>query len=233
VLDLMRDRGAVARLLDGVGTFASRAFLSPRGWTLLGGAIGILGGVAIGLRWYGAAIGAFAFAAFCDMADGAVARRRGAASPAGCVLDVTVDKYVEGAAAIGTAVGAPPFLGLSAALWAALAIWGSILIAVIWNAGLVASGGRKPAHWTYKLFGRAERGLVLGLGMALAWATGDEIWLTAVVLAFGAAASHATALGLVWGFVRLLEPPARGCGAGAPPPPLAGPATEPVRRPSG
>lgn len=201
----MRERPAVRALLDAAGRAAARLPVSPAGFTLAGGAFGLGMAAAVAFRAYGPAIALGLFAAFCDIADGAVARRRGEATPAGRLLDVTVDKYVEGAAVIAAAWGAPPLFGLPALLYAAVAIWGSILIAVVSNVGEAAAGGRRPGHWAWKVFSRGERGIVYGAGLALAWASGDERWLTGLILASGGALSHATALGLALAYLRMLR----------------------------
>jgi phosphatidylglycerophosphate synthase len=187
--------------------------IAPTGWTLLGGIFGGGAAVAVALRVYPATLFLGALAAFCDCADGAVARLRGEASGFGRLLDVTVDKYVEGAIVLGIALGAPPFLGVPAGIYAAIVIWGSILISVIANVG-EAVAGRPPARRSSKAFGRAERGIFFGAGVALAWATGDERWLTGFLLALGGLFAHATAIALAADYLEILAP------AATPPPPF-------------
>lgn len=214
----MRDRAALRRLLGAIAGIAERVPISASEWTLLGALFGFGAAVAIAVRVYPAALILGLLCTFCDIADGAIARARGSASGFGRLLDVTVDKYVEGAIVIGTAIGAPPLLGMPAYFYAALAIWGAILISLISNVGEAAAGGRRPAHPLAKLFGRAERGLFFGAGVGLAWASGDERWLTGLVLGGGALLSHATALALAAGFLSLL----REEGATASPPSSSG-----------
>ncbi|MFH0810870.1 MAG: CDP-alcohol phosphatidyltransferase family protein [Pseudomonadota bacterium] len=100
-----------------MGALLSRLPLSANAWTTIGLAAG---GAAAALLATGRLTGGglvFAFSGLCDLADGAVARRRGSASRRGAYFDTLADRFVEAAAVLGLLPLALPPLVVSARYW--------------------------------------------------------------------------------------------------------------------
>src|SRR3989338_5138672 len=74
------------------------------------------------------AAAAFAISAFLDSVDGAVARFRKDASKRGAYLDTISDRYMEGVVIIAIMFLALPIFYLSSYMWAALYLFGSLMI---------------------------------------------------------------------------------------------------------
>lgn len=81
--------------IDALAAAAVRLGLraDPVSWLSLG--FGLAAGLLAARGWLGGAAWALAGSGLCDGLDGAVARRSGAASNAGAVLDSALDRYVE------------------------------------------------------------------------------------------------------------------------------------------
>lgn len=101
-------------------------------------------------------------AGFCDMLDGALARRTGRVTRFGGVLDSTLDRLAEGAVLLGILViyaREQSILGVSIV---GVALLGSVLVSYI-RARAEAVG----VDCEVGLFTRAERVVVLALGLLL------------------------------------------------------------------
>lgn len=100
---LRRPLGRAARTLD-------RPWVTPDRITVFGLVLGVSAAVAAGSQWWAAALLLWLMSRVADGVDGALARRRQAASQAtnsgaGGFLDITVDFVVYGAFVVGVAVG--------------------------------------------------------------------------------------------------------------------------------
>jgi len=110
-------RERFSRCQTAVGARLSRLPLTANGWTLLGVALGLSTVAALAAGSLLAAGVLYALAGVCDLADGAVARQRGSASPRGAYLDTLADRAVEAAPLFGLLTVPLPALALSAAQW--------------------------------------------------------------------------------------------------------------------
>jgi CDP-diacylglycerol--glycerol-3-phosphate 3-phosphatidyltransferase len=78
--------------------------ITPNQVTLFALVPALLGAVAAGLGWFALSSLLFTLASLCDLVDGVLARRTGAASDAGEVVDAAVDRYLEFLFLAGVAV---------------------------------------------------------------------------------------------------------------------------------
>ena len=120
-------RAIIARPVDALARALDRPGISPDGLTIVGLIVGLGSAVAAGLQWWGAALALWLLSRVIDGVDGALARRRRVARPAGSshseaggFLDITADFVVYGATVVGVAVGAAN--GFDAPWWPFLAV---------------------------------------------------------------------------------------------------------------
>jgi CDP-diacylglycerol--glycerol-3-phosphate 3-phosphatidyltransferase len=124
-------------------------------------ALGLAAGAALttGALGLGASLGALGFV--CDALDGLVARQAGTASPAGEVLDATVDRYVEFA-----------WLGGLALYWRDRPLWLAAALITLCGATLVTHATTKAEAMQRTVprgaMRRVERASYLTAGAALA-----------------------------------------------------------------
>jgi phosphatidylglycerophosphate synthase len=97
--------------------------------------------------------------AFCDIMDGEIAKLKNNTTPFGRLLDVMVDKYVEGFVGLAAGLSMPAVL-FPSLVWGILSVWGSILISVVSNIGGIITD-KKPV----KLVGRGDRGILILIGL--------------------------------------------------------------------
>jgi len=84
-----------------VNYLASKAILLPKQITFLAGLSGIGACVALMNGSPGLACGLLLFSGYCDIIDGALARKMHCVSSSGAVLDIAIDRLVEFAAVLG------------------------------------------------------------------------------------------------------------------------------------
>lgn len=142
-----------------VAEFLSRLGLTPNTWTLIGLLMGFSMAVMIYFKFYFAAMIFGLIMACCDIMDGEIAKLKNNTSPFGRLLDVTVDKYVEGFIGLAAGLSMPEVL-LPSLVWGVLCVWGSILISVVSNVG-----GILTKTEPFKMVGRGDRGLIIWMGL--------------------------------------------------------------------
>ena len=156
----------------GLLTSAACAYLLSMGNFVGGGALLILSGVM-------------------DMADGALARRYGNASPRGALLDSTIDRVAEATVFLGLLVFYLDPLSIPEALLVNLALFGSFMVSY-----LRARGEGLGVDCKVGIMTRPERVLVLAVGLLIGQA--------AIALAIIAALSFLTAIHRFWHIYRVL-----------------------------
>ncbi|HPZ08928.1 MAG TPA: CDP-alcohol phosphatidyltransferase family protein [Candidatus Eremiobacteraeota bacterium] len=144
-----------------IADYFSKLGFTPNTWTIIGFFMGFFMAVMIYFRSYLWAMVFGLLMAFCDIMDGEIAKLKNNTTPFGRLLDVTVDKYVEGFIGLAAGLSMPQVL-LPSLVWAALSIWGSVLISVVSNVGGMITT-KKP----FKLVGRGDRGLIIWIGLIL------------------------------------------------------------------
>jgi CDP-diacylglycerol--glycerol-3-phosphate 3-phosphatidyltransferase len=127
-----------------------------------------------------------------DMADGAVARLRGKASPAGALLDSTADRVAEAAVFLGLLVFYISPLSVLEVLLIFLALVGSFMVSY-----LRARGEGLGVDCKVGIMTRPERVLVMAVGLLMDQAT--------IALGVIAALSFFTALHRFWHIQRELS----------------------------
>ena len=174
----------LARLLKAMG-------LSPNKVTILG----LLTGAACAyLLSMGNFVGGGALlilAGVMDMADGALARRYGNASPRGALLDSTIDRVAEATVFLGLLVFYLDPLSIPEALLVNLALFGSFMVSY-----LRARGEGLGVDCKVGIMTRPERVLVLAVGLLIGQA--------AIALAIIAILSFLTAIHRFWHIYRAL-----------------------------
>src|SRR5882672_1252511 len=160
----------IARLLVAIGVSANAVT-----WTCI--ALGALAGVLLGFGRFGLAATALVAASLGDALDGMVARRSGATSTAGALLDASGDRYQELFLFGGLAVF---FRELPWAVVLTLCALGGSFMVSYGSAKAEALGVPVPPG----VMRRAERAVCLGLGTALAapweWivrSSGAPLWV--------------------------------------------------------
>ena len=116
-------------------------------------------------------------AALMDMADGALARRFGTASPRGALLDSTIDRVAEAVVLLGLLVFYLDPLSIPEALLINLALVGSFMVSY-----LRARGEGLGIDCKVGIMTRPERVLVLAAGLLL-----DQVTVALVIIAVFAA----------------------------------------------
>lgn len=84
-----------------VNHLAARATLSPQHLTYIAGLSGIGACIALMTQFPLLACGLLLLSGYCDILDGALARKTGCVSSSGAVLDIAVDRVVEFAIILG------------------------------------------------------------------------------------------------------------------------------------
>src|SRR3989338_6058256 len=108
----------------------------PNLLTVLGLVFGIFAAYLIFKRYFLVSIVFLILTALCDMCDGWVARLSRKTTKFGVIFDVTVDKYVEGFIGLAFAFVAPQVI-FPAYIWVVIAVFGSIIISLVSNIGLL------------------------------------------------------------------------------------------------
>lgn len=158
----MRVRPRVQGIIEPIGRFLARIGVTPTFMTLFGLVVAIAGAVLIGIgEIIAGALVAFAGSAL-DGLDGSVARASGKVTARGGFLDATVDRLGEIAVLTGLAVSQRGEVRIL--LLSLLALAGSLLVPYMRSkaesVGLDGRGG---------LMGRAERVLLVTVGMLTGW----------------------------------------------------------------
>jgi CDP-diacylglycerol---glycerol-3-phosphate 3-phosphatidyltransferase len=171
-----RWRAEVEKTIRPVGARLRQLGFTADQITLLGLAASLFTGIAIATgHFFYAAVG-MAICGITDVLDGAVAKSAGTASPRGAFFDSVSDRFSDllvlgGAAWYYTGGGPSPRLAVLAFAVAGLSVLVSYERSRAESLGFNGKGG---------LMERAERMVVLGLGLAFGWLT-FALWLLFVL----------------------------------------------------
>ena len=188
-MTLYKNRARFSNFSVQVGIAFSKAGLSPNQWTLVSLLVVFAALYYLVQGYYLAAAGFFIVSSFLDLVDGSVARVTGKVSRIGGYLDTIVDRYVEGIIIIGLMFVGLPSPVLPAGVWLGIYLFGAMLTSYAKAAAV--EKGLSVREIKGGLFERAERLLVLFVGLLLAAA--NPLYLTYVVILL-AVASNFTAL---------------------------------------
>jgi phosphatidylglycerophosphate synthase len=183
---LSERRGAFKGLTKNVGKACS--FMHPNLWTLLGFLFALVCLMALLGGYLAWAFVFMALAGFMDFVDGAVAKYAGEQTKFGALFDHSVDKYIEGLLIFGIGIYVDKILIM------AVALFGSVLVGTIDAKAGEVWGKRRG----YKLFGRAERMLILIFFMFMAVFIGNAMLILGLI--FVAFTSHLTAIFLLYSY---------------------------------
>lgn len=139
----------------------SRLGFTPNTWTMIGFFMGFSMALMVYFHSYFWAMIFGLAMACCDIMDGEIAKLKNNTTLFGRLLDVTVDKYVEGFVGLAAGLSMEPVL-MPSLIWGVLSIWGSVLISVVSNVGGILTK-KQP----FKLVGRGDRGLIIWVGLIL------------------------------------------------------------------
>lgn len=170
----LRVRGRVERFIDPIGSFLARLGATPTWLTLIGLTITVVGaGLVATQMWIAGALVAL-FGSALDGLDGAVARAKGSASPSGALLDSVADRLGETAmwAGVTFAVADTPRLTILCVLSLGAALMVSYVRGKAENMGADGRGG---------LMGRAERVILLTIGLLFVGALEWVLWALAIL----------------------------------------------------
>ncbi|MFW6449303.1 MAG: CDP-alcohol phosphatidyltransferase family protein [Halobacteriota archaeon] len=189
-MTLERLRTVSDGLVVPLARLSARIGLGPHAVSVLGfaGAVGAAVGFAVGgPEGYLAGAGLVVVSGILDLVDGALARELEVASPAGDVLDHTLDRYADIALDGGLALGIDrPLLGF-------LAVTGVLMTSYLGTQAQAVGIDRMYAG----VLGRADRLMLVGVVAVLAWGVGATVAgvpLVAAVLVFLAVIGHLTAV---------------------------------------
>ena len=174
----------LARLLKAMG-------LSPNKVTILGLLTGAACAYLLSMGNFVGGAALLILSGVMDMADGALARRYGNASPRGALLDSTIDRVAEATVFLGLLVFYLDPLSIPEALLVNLALFGSFMVSY-----LRARGEGLGVDCKVGIMTRPERVLVLAVGLLIGQA--------AIALAIIAALSFLTAIHRFWHIYRAL-----------------------------
>lgn len=162
------------------GILFSKIPLTPNQWTLLSILPAIIAAWLISQNEFFYAAIFFAIASFLDFVDGSVARVTGQVTKFGAYLDTILDRYVEFLAIVGLFYATLPGIFLSAQEWLMFYLFGSMMTTY-------AKAGAKEKELTQTeikggFFERAERLIILFIGLLLASAQDSRSLVLAIVL---------------------------------------------------
>ena len=181
-------RSVPRRVTDPLVHLLARLGVTPNLLTIIGGA-GNLGAAVLAGRGEFLPAGVVLLAASAlDLLDGALARATGHVSRFGSILDATVDRISEGALLFGLLVWFSGRDQREEVLLAAVAIIGSFLVSYVRARSEIAGLSLREG-----LFTRAERVLVLGIGLII-----DKVTIALWILAVLASLTAAQRLWLAW-----------------------------------
>ncbi|MDO8634202.1 MAG: CDP-alcohol phosphatidyltransferase family protein [archaeon] len=163
-----------------VGVLFSKIPLSPNQWTLFSIVPAIIASWLIAQNQFLYAAIFFAAASFLDFVDGSVARVTGRVTKFGAYLDTVLDRYVEFLAIVGLFYAGLPTVFLPAKEWLLLYLFGSMMTTY----AKAAAKEKEITQTEIKggFFERAERLIILFIGLLLAFAQGTVFLAMAVIL---------------------------------------------------
>ena len=150
------------RLTEPIARFLSKTPIGPSAITWFGFSLSVGGAVLIVTEHLLAAGFIVLIAGFFDMLDGTLARHNNQVSPFGAALDSTLDRLSEAALLVGILVFYAREQSITGILLVGAALTGSLLVSYI-RARAEALG----LECQVGLFTRAERVIVLALGLLL------------------------------------------------------------------
>lgn len=171
-----------------IGKILAKLPISPNQWTLLSVILALFAGVFIASYnlWLGLAL--FAVSAFCDLADGAVAREKGLTSKLGGFIDGVADRFVEAIFLFSFMFYPLPVVFIDPKIWISfLLFFGAAMPSfirayadhkeIISTDEALALGG---------ICERSERLIILIIGLAISIILSNMTYfLYAIILAFG------------------------------------------------
>jgi len=181
MLDLHRNwfKGLESKTADIFAVFA----LAPNHYTLLSIFFAMGCAYEIYVGNYLIALGLFLAAAFCDLIDGAVARRKNLSTKKGAYWDTIADRYVEAMLLFGLLSVDLPGFYLSAYAWIFLALFGSTM--TTYAKAAAKEKGLSDTELKGGLMSRAERlifliAILILLGYSKIWAMSFIVVLAAL-----------------------------------------------------
>lgn len=170
----LRIRGRVERFIDPIGAFLARVGFTPTWLTMVGLALTLIGAFLVANASYvSGALVALGGSAL-DGLDGSVARARGTASASGALLDSVADRIGETGmwAGLTFALAEIPRLTFLCVISLSAALLVSYIRAKAESMGASGKGG---------LMGRAERVILLSIGLLFIDVIEPVLWLMAVL----------------------------------------------------
>ncbi|MDD5568821.1 MAG: CDP-alcohol phosphatidyltransferase family protein [Candidatus Pacebacteria bacterium] len=175
--------------------------LTPNQYTLLSGAVAIVGASLIAKELFWWAILFFLIASFLDFIDGAVARQKNISTKVGAYLDTIFDRYVEGIILLGFLfVNLPAIFFVPGYVWIYLTMFGSIVTTY----AKAAAREKDLVNQELKdgLLSRAERLILLFVALIFAALYPDYHYASAVIFIMALLANF-TAIQRVWSAINI------------------------------
>lgn len=170
----LRIRGRVERFIDPIGAFLAKVGFTPTWLTMVGLGLTLIGAFLVAnTRFVSGALVALAGSAL-DGLDGSVARARGTASASGALLDSVADRMGETGmwAGLSFALAGVPRLTFLCVVSLSAALLVSYIRAKAESMGASGKGG---------LMGRAERVILLSIGLLFIDIIEPVLWVMAVL----------------------------------------------------
>ncbi|OIO20868.1 hypothetical protein AUJ17_05705 [Candidatus Micrarchaeota archaeon CG1_02_47_40] len=157
------------KMSECAGEFFARFPLSPNQWTLLSVLLALGGFFALLGRNVTFAAAFFLLSFFCDLVDGAVARKRGEKTKFGAYLDGMCDRYVEFLLLFGMLFYPLPAFLLPTYAWLFLILFFGTCMTAFAKAYASHRGAmeREKVDAMSSVFQRSERGFVLFLALVM------------------------------------------------------------------
>ncbi len=196
------NRGRFRKLSIRIGIFFEKFHLSPNQWTfvtLIPAAITML--FIIYQNFLLAAV-FLIITAFIDMIDGAIARLLGEVTRLGAYLDTIMDRYIEFLIIFALLFAGLPDFHLPVTVWLFIYLFGAMMTTYA-----KAAAKEKDIMMNEELkggiFERAERMIILFVGLVLAWVDSSVFMTYAIVIL--AVGSNFTAFQRMWKAARKVK----------------------------
>jgi len=197
---LYKKRDYFDRLSKIIGIIFSRFPLSPNEWTLVGLLLTLITFYFLIKNEFIIASAFFAFTAFIDIIDGAVAKVNNKVSVLGTYLDTITDRYVEFIIIFGLFFVEYPYFIFSANIWLFIVLFGSLMTS--YSISAAHEEGVEERKLRGGILERAERMIFLFLIVLLSTFSKTYALYLIVIMAILA---NITALQRIWIAIRIFR----------------------------
>jgi archaetidylinositol phosphate synthase len=178
-MTLYKKRGKFNGLSRGIGSTLGKLPISANQWTIFSLLPVLFSAYFLSQQQFLLAAIFFLISSAIDLIDGSVARFKGTSSKFGAYLDTITDRFVEGIICFGLLFASLPNFFLPAFAWIFLFFFGSIMTTYAKAAAKEKELVKQGQELKGGLLERAERLIILVIGMLLAMI--NPLYLTLII----------------------------------------------------